>query len=43
VAVTVGNQTLQGPFAGIDHDGALLLRLPDGRLERVMSGDVSVV
>ncbi|MDY0383929.1 biotin--[acetyl-CoA-carboxylase] ligase [Trichlorobacter sp.] len=43
VAVTVANQTLQGPFAGIDHDGALLLRLPDGRLERIMSGDVSVV
>ncbi len=43
VTVAVGRQTLQGPFAGIDHDGALLLRLPDGRLERILSGDVSVV
>lgn len=43
VAVTVGTQALQGPFAGIDHDGALLLRMPDGRLERILSGDVSVV
>jgi BirA family biotin operon repressor/biotin-[acetyl-CoA-carboxylase] ligase len=43
VTVTVGNRTLQGPFAGIDYDGALLLRLPDGSLERIMSGDVSVV
>ncbi len=43
VSVAMGAQTLQGPFAGIDHDGALLLLLPDGRLERVMSGDVTVV
>lgn len=43
VSVAVGTQTLQGPFAGIDHDGALLLTLPDGRLERVLSGDVTVV
>jgi BirA family biotin operon repressor/biotin-[acetyl-CoA-carboxylase] ligase len=43
VAVAVGNQMLQGPFAGIDHDGALLLTLPDGRLERVLSGDVTVL
>lgn len=43
VAVTMGGQALQGPFVGIDHDGALLLRLPDGRVERIMSGDVSVV
>lgn len=43
VSVAMGTQILQGPFAGIDHDGALLLLLPDGRLERVMSGDVTVV
>lgn len=43
VSVTMGTQTLVGPFAGIDHDGALLLQLPDGRLERIMSGDVTVV
>ena len=42
VSVVVGGVELKGPFAGIDHDGALLLQLPDGRLERVMSGDVTV-
>jgi len=43
VSVAAGNITMQGPFVGIDHDGALLLTLPDGRLERVMSGDVKVL
>jgi BirA family biotin operon repressor/biotin-[acetyl-CoA-carboxylase] ligase len=43
VSVQVGTQIIQGPFAGIDHDGALLLTLPDGRLERILSGDVTVV
>jgi len=43
VSVAIGNSTVRGPFAGIDHDGALLLTLPDGRLERVMSGDVTVL
>lgn len=43
VSVSSGGQTLQGPFAGIDHDGALLLTLSDGRLERIMSGDVTVL
>jgi len=28
---------------GIDHDGALLMKLPDGRVERILSGDVTVV
>ena len=42
VSVVVGGVELKGPFVGIDHDGALLLQLPDGRLERVMSGDVTV-
>lgn len=32
----------EGVCEGIDHDGALLLRHADGRLERVVSGDVSL-
>ncbi|WP_277058502.1 biotin--[acetyl-CoA-carboxylase] ligase [Trichlorobacter lovleyi] len=43
VRVEMGPHTLQGPFAGIDHDGALLMTLPDGRIERILSGDVTVI
>lgn len=42
VSVDMGNSTLRGPFAGIDQDGALLLRRPDGTTERILSGDVTV-
>ena len=43
VQVDVGSDSLQGPFVGIDHDGALLVKLPDGRVERILSGDVTVM
>lgn len=43
VRVDLGASTLQGAFAGIDHDGALLMNLSDGRIERIMSGDVTVI
>lgn len=43
VQVDVGAHLLQGPFMGIDHDGALLMKLSDGRVERILSGDVTVV
>ncbi|CAH2030379.1 biotin--[acetyl-CoA-carboxylase] ligase [Trichlorobacter ammonificans] len=42
VAVDTGAGILRGPFSGIDRDGALLLQRPDGSLERVLSGDVTV-
>ncbi|MBK5275141.1 MAG: biotin--[acetyl-CoA-carboxylase] ligase [Desulfuromonadales bacterium] len=38
-----GRETVRGMFNGIDGDGALLLRLPDGTAERVISGDVRVI
>jgi BirA family biotin operon repressor/biotin-[acetyl-CoA-carboxylase] ligase len=38
-----GTDAVQGMFDGIDGDGALLLRMPDGRVERILSGDVRVV
>ena len=38
-----GAETMRGMFAGIDSDGALLIRLPDGAETRILSGDVRVV
>ena len=33
---------LRGAAEGIDHDGALLVRCDDGRVERVLAGDVTL-
>jgi len=38
-----GTELLSGLFIGIDGDGALLLQSGDGRIERIISGDVRVV
>jgi BirA family transcriptional regulator, biotin operon repressor / biotin---[acetyl-CoA-carboxylase] ligase len=38
-----GVETVRGMFQGIDGDGAMLVRFPDGMLERILSGDVRVV
>lgn len=38
--VLTGSGRLVGRFAGLDEDGALLLGLADGRMERVSAGDV---
>lgn len=43
VSVESGAIKVQGPFVGIDHDGALLIQLSDSRLERIVSGDVTVL
>jgi len=44
VVVSEGEvETVRGMFNGIDSDGALLLRLKDGRIERILSGDVRLV
>lgn len=43
VSVEVAGKLLVGDFSGIDHDGALLVGRLDGRCERVMSGDVTVL
>lgn len=40
VRVTSVNRTVEGICLGIDDSGALLLRLPSGVTERVLSGDV---
>ena len=38
-----GAETLRGRFNGIDGDGALLVCLPNGAVERILSGDVRVI
>ena len=35
-------ERIAGSFAGIDPDGAMRLRLPDGRIEIVRAGDVNL-
>lgn len=42
IGVNQGSDRLMGDFAGLDHDGALLLAAPDGSVRRVTFGDVSV-
>jgi BirA family biotin operon repressor/biotin-[acetyl-CoA-carboxylase] ligase len=38
-----GAETLRGEFDGIDGDGAMLVRLPGGTIERILCGDVRVI
>lgn len=38
-----GAETMRGAFNGIDGDGAMLVRLPNGIIERILSGDVRVI
>ncbi|MDR7417703.1 MAG: biotin--[acetyl-CoA-carboxylase] ligase [Armatimonadota bacterium] len=40
VVVRVAGRSLEGIAEGIDDDGALRLRLPDGRAERVLAGSL---
>ena len=40
---TIDNEPLVGEVAGLDRDGALLIRDADGRVHRVRSGDVQVI
>jgi BirA family biotin operon repressor/biotin-[acetyl-CoA-carboxylase] ligase len=42
VTVSAGGTVLEGMAEGVDDDGALLVRLQDGRLTTVMAGDVSL-
>lgn len=43
VQVNQGTGILHGAFDGIDEDGALLVRCSDGRQERILSGDVTLL
>ena len=42
VWVTSGEEQWRGEAIGVDEDGALLLRLDDGGLRRVLAGDVTL-
>ena len=42
IRVTSGTGTQEGIAEDVDADGALLLRLPDGSLDRVLAGDVTL-
>jgi BirA family biotin operon repressor/biotin-[acetyl-CoA-carboxylase] ligase len=42
VAVSAMGSCVEGVAEGVDDDGALLVRLGDGRLEKVLAGDVSI-
>lgn len=43
VVSEAGVETVRGMFHGINGDGAMLVRFPDGMVERILSGDVRVV
>ena len=43
IRVTFQNEEREGMMMGIDEDGALLLRLHDGRVERILAGDVKIL
>jgi BirA family biotin operon repressor/biotin-[acetyl-CoA-carboxylase] ligase len=43
VAVTLGEETLNGVAESIDDEGRLLLKLPSGEIKRISSGDLTVL
>lgn len=43
IRVNFHDNELRGMAEGIDEDGALLVRSPDSRLERVLAGDVTIL
>ena len=43
VIVAFQDDRIQGTARGIDEEGALLVQLPGGKLERVLAGDVTVL
>jgi BirA family biotin operon repressor/biotin-[acetyl-CoA-carboxylase] ligase len=42
IRVSLNTHVLEGYAAGVDRDGALLLRMGDGRVQRLLSGDVTL-
>jgi BirA family biotin operon repressor/biotin-[acetyl-CoA-carboxylase] ligase len=42
IRVNLHDQIVEGYAEGVDHDGALVLRTADGRVQRLLSGDVTL-
>ncbi|MCD6519216.1 MAG: hypothetical protein J7M05_04760, partial [Anaerolineae bacterium] len=42
VEVKAGEELIQGTAEDIDEDGALLVRTPEGKLQRILAGDVTL-
>jgi BirA family biotin operon repressor/biotin-[acetyl-CoA-carboxylase] ligase len=42
VQVTTSDEVLAGLAEGVDADGALILRTPDGQRQRILAGDVTL-
>jgi BirA family transcriptional regulator, biotin operon repressor / biotin---[acetyl-CoA-carboxylase] ligase len=42
IRVNLNDQIVEGYAEGVDDDGALLLRMADGRIQRLLSGDVTL-
>ena len=42
VRVSQGRRTLTGTAVGLDHNGALVLKLKNGEVQKVLSGDVAL-
>jgi BirA family biotin operon repressor/biotin-[acetyl-CoA-carboxylase] ligase len=42
VVATAGRERWQGTALGVDQDGALLIRLADGSVQRIVAGDVTL-
>ena len=42
VVASAGRERWQGTALGVDQDGALLIQLPDGTVQRVLAGDVTL-
>ena len=42
IRVNLNDQSVEGYAEGVDDDGALLLRTADGRVQRLLSGDVTL-
>ena len=42
IRVNLNDQIIEGYAEGVDNDGALLLHTTDGRVQRLLSGDVTL-
>jgi BirA family biotin operon repressor/biotin-[acetyl-CoA-carboxylase] ligase len=43
VRISFQEKELSGVAQGIDEDGALLVQLPGGKMERILAGDVTIL